>query len=91
MVNKWTCSFYQWEHEQICQGNLGSKWILGSNLEFLLEEQSKTFLGITEILEICLGSTEHRPPWEPLLTIFYLQQLCLKNSMVMSLKIEMSS
>ena len=30
-----------WEHEQIFQGNLGTKWILGSNLEFLLAEESK--------------------------------------------------
>ena len=45
MVNKGTCSFYQWAHEQIFQGNLGSKWILGSNLEFLLEEQSKNIFG----------------------------------------------
>ena len=45
-----------WEHEQIFQGRLGTKWILGSNLEFLLKEHSKTFLGIREILEVFLGN-----------------------------------
>ena len=30
-----------WEHEQIFQGNLGTKWILGSNSELLLGELSK--------------------------------------------------
>ena len=34
-----------WEHEQIFQGNLGTKWILGSNLEFLLGEQLKNIFG----------------------------------------------
>ena len=34
-----------WEHEQIFQGNLETKWILGCNLGFLLGEQSKSILG----------------------------------------------
>ena len=47
-----------WERGQIFQGNLGSKWILGSNLAFLLREQSiNIFFGIREILEIFLGNT----------------------------------
>ena len=35
------------------QGNLGIKWILGSNLEFLLGEQSNNILGIREINKFC--------------------------------------
>ena len=35
----------RFQHEQILQGNLGTKRILGSNLEFLLEEQSKNIFG----------------------------------------------
>ena len=35
-----------WEHEQIVQGNWGTKWILGSSLEFLLREQSRKIFGI---------------------------------------------
>ena len=34
-----------WEHEQILQGNLGSKWILGSNSAFLIREQPKNIFG----------------------------------------------
>ena len=34
-----------WEHKQLCQGNLATKWILGSSLEFLLKEQSKNIFG----------------------------------------------
>ena len=30
-----------WEHEKIFQGILGTMWILGRSLEFLLSEQSK--------------------------------------------------
>ena len=46
-----------WENEQIFQGNLGSKWILGSISAIILREQSKNILGIREILEIFLGNT----------------------------------
>ena len=52
-----------WEHEQIFQGNLGAKWILGRNLEFLLGGQSKTFLEIRDILGIFLGNTRAQTPW----------------------------
>ena len=45
MGNKGPSSFNEWEHGQIFQGNLGTKWILGSNLEFLLGEQSKNIFG----------------------------------------------
>ena len=34
-----------WEHEQVFQGNLATKWILGSNVEFLYREQSKSIIG----------------------------------------------
>ena len=37
--------FETWEHEPIFHGNLGTTWILGSNLEFLLREQSKNTFG----------------------------------------------
>ena len=50
------------EHEQVFQGNLGTKYILKSNLEFILGEQSKKILGIRVILEIFLRNTGH---WGP--------------------------
>ena len=34
-----------WEHDQFFQGNLGTKWILGSKSAFLLREQSKNIFG----------------------------------------------
>ena len=33
------------QHEQRLQANLGTKWILGSNLDILLREQSKNIFG----------------------------------------------
>ena len=41
-----------WEHEQIFQGKLGAKWILGA-----IWNSQETFLKIREILEIFLGNT----------------------------------
>ena len=52
-----------WEHEQIFQGNLGVKWILGAVWNFFWGNSQKAFLGISEILEIFLGNTEIQTPW----------------------------
>ena len=47
-----------WEHEQIFQRNLRTKWILGSNLEFLLGEQSRNIFG--DKGDFGYSSREHR-------------------------------
>ena len=60
-----------WKHEQIFQGKLGSKWILGSNLVILLDIQKhfwdiqkhfwdnqKTFLRMRVIFETFLWNME---------------------------------
>ena len=52
-----------WEFEKIFQGNLGSKWSLGSNSAFLLREQSKnSFVEIREVFEIFIGNTGTQTP-----------------------------
>ena len=52
----------KWEYAYTFEGNLGTKWILGNNLEFLLREQSKHFWGTREILEIFLSNTGIQTP-----------------------------
>ena len=55
------------EHDQNFQGNLGIKWIQGSNLEFF-KGTVKKILGIREFLEMFLrntGTQEHSPPGRP--------------------------
>ena len=56
-----------WEYKQ---GNLGSKWILGSNSAFLLREQSKPIFG--DKGDFGNFPKEHRPPREPQQQIFSL-------------------
>ena len=61
-----------WTHEQIFQGNLGTKWILGTNLEFLLGEQSKNiFVNKGDFGNF---SREHRPPGASTLRFINVKQ-----------------
>ena len=53
--------------------NLGTKWILGSNLEIFLWEQSNKIFGIREIFEIFLGNMGTQTPWGASLLCFAVE------------------